>query len=435
MKRLFIFTSLIAGAVLSAGDQVEAAARSVLITFHNQSKLTLEMAGGRLAHGEWTHRPPKTIGPNQKVTWASESNGFMTGTEGTVTYRIKGGGQVYLWWDNPYAGGNSYDASVPAGYQLPNHGGSGDNARVDWVFRPFVIPVLPSQPINSLEVRIVTSGEKLAGNKSYKYFDIGPLGWKLMPESHPQGSDHTHKLDLHGLHLTTDDIRWLRLQKKGMGGVTGSPDGPNGAWKPASIHLKVNGNDFVQFEVNEWLCQRRPIWQVDLRPRAPVQEHFGRALRMIPNNRLGEKDKLSALLTTPLAKENGISGWKHTSIPVTFATGKVAYVAESTDGLATIDIAVENVRVGNKDFALDAKHGINQQRYLRVEYKYLVHQDVAHRLGKSNPVPAKGQRVRIGGVIFWDTDDEWWYEIHPRGPQDVQSLASTEPTTARAAKK
>jgi hypothetical protein len=261
----------------------------------------------------------------------------------------------------------------------------------------------------------------LAGNKSYKYFDIGPLGWKLMPEAHLERSDHTHNLDLHGLKLTTDDILWLRLQKKGMEGVTGSPDGPNGEWKPASIHLIVNGKEFVHFEVNEWLRQAHPTWQVLLRPKASLQERFARAMRMIPNGKLEKKDKISSLITTPLAKEKGISGWKHTNIPVTFATGKVVQMATSLDGLATIDIALESLRVGNQDFPMDAKHGILQQRYLRVEYQFK-HGDPAGVLEKGHPLPRQGQRVRIGGTVWWDTDDEWWYEIHPRGPKDVEVL-------------
>jgi hypothetical protein len=37
-------------------------------------------------------------------------------------------------------------------------------------------------------------------------------------------------------------------------------------------------------------------------------------------------------------------------------------------------------------------------------------------------LPAQGERVRISGTVKWDTDYEWWYEIHPTGPEDVEFL-------------
>lgn len=423
MKRFALFAWLLASVVLAGAVRVEAKpARSVQVTFHNQSKLSLEKVSEHLDHGIWTRHPPKTIAPNWKVGWASESNGIATGTEGRVTYRIKGGGQVVLWWDNPYAGGNSYDAGVPENYQIPNHGGSGHNARVEWFFRPFVIPPIPSAPITSMAVRIVTSGEALASNSSDKYFDIGPLGWKLKPAKHKQGSTVTHQLDLHRLNLTTDDLVWMRLQKKSLGGVNGSGDGPSGEWKPARIDLLVNnltaGRKLVlSFEVNEWLRNSHPNWQVVLRPRLSGPQRFAHSLRMIRNNTLDATDKAVAFLTTTFAKNAGISGWKKTNVPVTFATGKVAWTGKSTDGLDTIDIALESLRCGNETFSMDEKHGFHLQRYLRVEYQYK-----KGPFDKAHPRPQQGQRVQIGGTVWWDTDLEWWYEIHPRGPQDVKGL-------------
>ncbi|HZU38749.1 MAG TPA: hypothetical protein VFA18_22670, partial [Gemmataceae bacterium] len=154
-----------------------------------------------------------------------------------------------------------------------------------------------------------------------------------------------------------------------------------------------------------------PSWKVVLRPRASIPERFARCLRMIPNGKLDKKDKVSAFISTPLAKMNGISGWKSTNVPVTYATGRAIQVAKSTDGFCTIDIALEKVRSGTQDYLVDGKHTIHLQRYLRVEYKH-----------KGHPLPRQGQRVQIGGTVWWDTDDEWWYEIHPRGPQDVKGL-------------
>src|SRR5438067_783756 len=71
-------------------------------------------------------------------------------------------------------------------------------------------------PIRSLALRVITCEEKSAGTDNHVYFDIGPLGWELTkPGSQFEaGSNETYPLDLHGLSLTTNDICWLRLQKK-----------------------------------------------------------------------------------------------------------------------------------------------------------------------------------------------------------------------------
>lgn len=63
--------------------------------------------------------PPETIGAGSlsrptTATWASESDGMMTGTEGQATYIIEAGENttVTCKWDNPYVGGNSYGCTT-----------------------------------------------------------------------------------------------------------------------------------------------------------------------------------------------------------------------------------------------------------------------------------------------------------------------------------
>src|SRR5712691_12567490 len=89
--------------------------------------------------------------------------------------------------------------------------------------------------INTLAVRVATSSDFDAGTDNDVYFDVGPLGWKLSSSDNDfeRGDDHPYDLDLHGLDLDTDDLVWLRLQKKGIGGVLGTPDLPAGEWRPA----------------------------------------------------------------------------------------------------------------------------------------------------------------------------------------------------------
>lgn len=90
------------------------AARSVACTLINQTGEPLSLAGPpQLDHGILTpgQAPPPSCGGS--AAWSAESEGFMTGTEGRVTYRGPSG-SVVLYWDNPFIGGNEYNAT-PAG--------------------------------------------------------------------------------------------------------------------------------------------------------------------------------------------------------------------------------------------------------------------------------------------------------------------------------
>jgi hypothetical protein len=118
------------------------AARSTHVTLTNESGNNLLLQTDSLEHGEWTTRPPKVIG--NRGEWASESNGFATGTEGHVRYNMvdlddSKIGEVALHWDNPFVGSNSYDESVsPAadelgdGFTVIHLDGSGNDANVEF---------------------------------------------------------------------------------------------------------------------------------------------------------------------------------------------------------------------------------------------------------------------------------------------------------------
>jgi hypothetical protein len=79
--------------------------------------------------------PPEKIDPHGRATWGSESDGFMTGTEGTTTY-ASSAGDITITWDIPFAGSNSYSSSAPKGYTLSHSGGSEDNAHVTFTLSP-----------------------------------------------------------------------------------------------------------------------------------------------------------------------------------------------------------------------------------------------------------------------------------------------------------
>jgi pimeloyl-ACP methyl ester carboxylesterase len=135
--RLGLLTGICALFFLPGVNSVEAAARSVQVVFHNHSDKTLTLDQAELAHGIWTKRPPRTIAPNKEVDWASESDGFLTGTEGRAAYHVHGHAhaKVELHWDNPFAGSNSYDEHAPAGFHLSRQGGAGDNASIVWTLK------------------------------------------------------------------------------------------------------------------------------------------------------------------------------------------------------------------------------------------------------------------------------------------------------------
>ena len=123
-------------------------ARSTAVTFTNGTRNTsLLLVDSGLAHGEWSSEPPNVIGPGQDVNWGSQSDGFLTGTEGYVRYfpfpagtddvgvpsPVPDDATVYLYWDNPYIGSNSYDQSAPSPYAVSREGsGSGDNAAISF---------------------------------------------------------------------------------------------------------------------------------------------------------------------------------------------------------------------------------------------------------------------------------------------------------------
>ncbi|TWP33424.1 beta/gamma crystallin-related protein [Leekyejoonella antrihumi] len=110
------------------------AARSTTVELQNSTADVLTLGDNSLAHGEWTTRPPATVAAQATVTWESESNGFMTGTEGHLTYHIgSGGDDVNINWDNPFSGTNSYQASANPPFGASFTGGSGNNATVTMV--------------------------------------------------------------------------------------------------------------------------------------------------------------------------------------------------------------------------------------------------------------------------------------------------------------
>ncbi|MBA1158264.1 hypothetical protein [Microvirga mediterraneensis] len=93
------------------------AARSVHCFFKNLTDETLVRESEHLDHGIYTDPwfPPQTVAPKAVGEWRTESDGFMTGTEGRARYRISSGAGtefIDLWWDNPFIGGNESSIKI-----------------------------------------------------------------------------------------------------------------------------------------------------------------------------------------------------------------------------------------------------------------------------------------------------------------------------------
>lgn len=129
----------IATGTAEAGAQ---AARSTHVRLHNGTGCTLTRTDFGLDHGIWSQgqEPPYQLGNTGDADFQSESNGFMTGTEGHVTFQtsnceegFRNGRTVRLHWDNPFSGSNKYDTNgTDNTFRTTRDGGGGDNAYTVW---------------------------------------------------------------------------------------------------------------------------------------------------------------------------------------------------------------------------------------------------------------------------------------------------------------
>ena len=101
-----------------------------LLTFQ-KNELQLE-SKTNLAHGEWVSTPTNVpAGGDEK--FRADSDGFMTGVEGTIFYKVPDG-EIALYFDNPYVGSNDSSAhSSSPTTQARAIGGSGDSCEVTYI--------------------------------------------------------------------------------------------------------------------------------------------------------------------------------------------------------------------------------------------------------------------------------------------------------------
>jgi hypothetical protein len=80
--------------------------RTVDFWFQNRSDFKFNIIESHLNDGEWGGTaPPVTIEPWEWVCWRSVSNGFLTGTQGWVSYSMDISPETWfsLDWDVPYS--------------------------------------------------------------------------------------------------------------------------------------------------------------------------------------------------------------------------------------------------------------------------------------------------------------------------------------------
>jgi hypothetical protein len=101
----------VAGAITQVKDTLEALddERSVVLIVENFTNYTWEVHSTHHDHGGFAVNPTGQIDPKKAVVFGSKDKGFLTGTEGSVTYHAKEKPNLFVQvkWDNPFIGSNS----------------------------------------------------------------------------------------------------------------------------------------------------------------------------------------------------------------------------------------------------------------------------------------------------------------------------------------
>jgi len=95
------------------------ASRQATIILKNTTNAILSRTAYSLDHGIWSADavPPEIIGYGTLAgpstgTWANESQGFMTGAQGTASYAMLDGTLITTTWDDPYIGSDESTVSI-----------------------------------------------------------------------------------------------------------------------------------------------------------------------------------------------------------------------------------------------------------------------------------------------------------------------------------
>ena len=131
LKKYFYLFVLCLFFVITAATSARAAARSTHVIIKNNTDHNMVFVSGSTKHGIVTQKPPHIIAIGGIGDLRAESKGFLTGTEGSVTYSLDGvGGNAAFHWDNPFVGSNSANGSAPGGFKVEMIGDKGNRTLV-----------------------------------------------------------------------------------------------------------------------------------------------------------------------------------------------------------------------------------------------------------------------------------------------------------------
>lgn len=102
------------------------ASRTVVWKITNATNEALVLSQKVINHGVIKDELPSEIAAGDTLTVNAESDGFMTGTEGTITYSGKSGDFIF-YFDNPYIGSDDYSVTLPVNYDKISHAESGND--------------------------------------------------------------------------------------------------------------------------------------------------------------------------------------------------------------------------------------------------------------------------------------------------------------------
>lgn len=118
------------------------AGRSCFVKFHNMTGHRLVRRRYAADVGKWTPEcePPETIYMGERnVPFGTESTGYMSGTQGTVTYGLQhpryGNLKLELRWENPFIGANIVEATADEPLKLERRITAGHNNMCDFSLR------------------------------------------------------------------------------------------------------------------------------------------------------------------------------------------------------------------------------------------------------------------------------------------------------------
>ncbi|KAK4158662.1 crystal et79 [Cladorrhinum sp. PSN259] len=137
--------------IMNHGDAYTAAARvanhlsgsmeprSIAIVLINNSDQQLIWDDSGLDHGKRSITAPDFINPRTHGHWMLESDGFLTGCEGWMHWKVgQDGPMLKVNYDNPYDGGNEYNCWVHPQentlYKVEKTGGRGNKATIAFTF-------------------------------------------------------------------------------------------------------------------------------------------------------------------------------------------------------------------------------------------------------------------------------------------------------------